>query len=76
VEKLLFQLLNVHNVSDVRQIEVYTVERLVTGPSPLEVGISIAKLGKYKSPGSDQIPAGLVQVGGEILLPAIHKPII
>jgi hypothetical protein len=30
---------------------------------------------KYKSPGSDQIPAELIQAGGEILLSAIHKPI-
>jgi hypothetical protein len=26
-------------------------------------------------PGSDQIPAELIQAGGEILLPAIHKRI-
>jgi prefoldin subunit 5 len=31
------QLLNVHNVSDVRQIEVDTAEPLVPGPSRLEV---------------------------------------
>jgi hypothetical protein len=31
------QLLNVHNVSDVRQIEVHTAEPLVPGPSRLEV---------------------------------------
>jgi hypothetical protein len=39
----------------------------------LEVEIDIAKLKKYKSPGSDQIPAELIQAGGEILLSAIHK---
>jgi hypothetical protein len=61
------------NVSDVRQIEVYTAEPLVPGPSCLEVEISFAKLKKYKSPGSDQIPAELIQAGGEILLSAIHK---
>jgi hypothetical protein len=66
-------LLNVHNVSDVRQIEVYTDESLVPRPSRLEVEISIAKLKKYKSPGSDQIPAELIQAGGEMLLSAIHK---
>jgi hypothetical protein len=43
------QLLNVHNVSDVRQIEVHTAEPLVSGPSHLEVEIAIAKLKKYKS---------------------------
>jgi hypothetical protein len=46
--------LNVHNVSDVRQIEVHTAEPLVPGPSCLEVETAIAKLKKYKSPGSDQ----------------------
>jgi hypothetical protein len=55
------QLLNVHNVSDVRQIEVHTAEPLVPGPNRLEVEIAIAKLKKYKSPGSDQIPAELIQ---------------
>jgi hypothetical protein len=67
------QLLNVHNVSDVRQIEVHTAEPLVPGPSCHEVEIAIEKLKKYKSSGSDQIPAELTQPGGEILLSAIHK---
>jgi hypothetical protein len=67
------QLLNVHNDSDVRQIEVHTAEPLVPGPRCLEAEIAIAKLRKYKSPGSDEIPAKLIQVGGEILLSAIHK---
>jgi hypothetical protein len=65
--------LNEHNVSDVRQIEVHTTEPLVPGPSRLEVEIAIAKLEKYKSPGSDEIPAEVIQAGGEILLSAIHK---
>jgi hypothetical protein len=43
--------------------------------SRLEVEIATAKLKKYKSPGSDQIPAELIQAGGKILLSAIHKPI-
>jgi hypothetical protein len=30
-------------------------------------------LKKYKSPGSDQIPAELIQAGGEMLLSEIHK---
>jgi hypothetical protein len=49
------------------------MEPLVPGPSRLEVQIAIAKLKKYKSPGSDQIPAELISAGGEILLSAIHK---
>jgi hypothetical protein len=64
----------VHNVSDVRQIEVHTAEPLVPGPSRLEVEIAIAKLKKYyKSPGSDEIPAELIQAGGKTLLSAMHK---
>jgi hypothetical protein len=37
------------------------------------VEIAIAKLKKFKSPGSDEILAELIQAGGEILLSAIHK---
>jgi hypothetical protein len=62
------QLLNVHNVSDVRQIEVHTAEPLVPCPCRLEAEIAIAKLQKYKSSGSDEIPVELIQAGGEILL--------
>jgi hypothetical protein len=46
------QLMNVHNVCDVRQIEVHTAEPLVPGPSRLEVEIDNAKQ-KYKLPCSD-----------------------
>jgi hypothetical protein len=67
------QLLNVLNVSDVRQIEVHTAEPLVPCPSRLEVEITVAKLKKYKSPGSDQILAELIQAGSEILLSVVHK---
>jgi hypothetical protein len=72
-KKYFSQLLNVHNVSDVRQLKVHTAEPLVPGPSRLEVGIAISKLKNYKTPGSDQIPAELIQAGGEMLLSAIHK---
>jgi hypothetical protein len=58
VKELLSQLLNVHNVSDVRHIEVNTDEPLVPGPSRLEIEIAIAKLTKYKLPCSDQILTG------------------
>jgi hypothetical protein len=63
----------VHNVSDVRQIEVHTSEPLVPGPSHLEVEIAIAKLKKYTSPDRDQILAELIQARGEILPSEIHK---
>jgi hypothetical protein len=67
------QLLDVHDVSDVRQIEIHTAEPLVPGLSHLVVEISIARLKNYKSPGSDQIPAELYQAGGETLVSVIHK---
>jgi hypothetical protein len=35
--------------------------------------IATEKLKKYKSPGSEQIPAELIQAGSEILLSPIHK---
>jgi hypothetical protein len=38
---------------------------LVPGPSRLEVEIAIAKLNKYKSPGSDEVPAEVIQAGGD-----------
>jgi hypothetical protein len=62
----------VHNVSDIRQ-KVHTAEPLVPGPSRLEVDIITAKLKKYKSPGSDQIPTELIQAGGKTLLRQMHK---
>jgi hypothetical protein len=52
--------LNVHNVSDVKWLEIYTAEPLVPGPNHLGVEIAIAKLKKYKYPGSDQILAELI----------------
>jgi hypothetical protein len=61
VENYFSQLLNVNNVSDVRQIEEYAAEPTVPGPSNLEVQITIAKLKNYTSPGSDQILAELIQ---------------
>jgi hypothetical protein len=68
-----FELMNVHNINDASQREVHMAEPLIPGPSRLEVEIAIAKLKKYKSPGSDQIPAELFRSGSEILLSAAHK---
>jgi hypothetical protein len=52
VEELLFSV-NVLSDSDVRQIVIHTAELLVLGLSRLEVEITIAKLKKYKLPGTD-----------------------
>jgi hypothetical protein len=67
--------LNVHRASAVRQTEIHTAEPLVSDPSPCEVEIAIAKLKRFKSPGSDQIPAELTQAGGEILCSKIREVI-
>jgi hypothetical protein len=65
--------LNLHRVSDLRQIEIHTAEPLVSDSSHFEVEIAIAKSKKYKSTGIDQISAGLIQAGGETLQSEIHK---
>jgi hypothetical protein len=39
--------LNVHRVSDVRQIEIHTAEPLLPDPSPFEVEIAIANFKRY-----------------------------
>jgi hypothetical protein len=57
----LSQLLNVHGVNDVRQIEIHTVEPLVSQPSAFEVEMAIEKLKRFRSPGSHQIPAELIK---------------
>jgi hypothetical protein len=46
------QLLNVHNVSDIKQIELYTAQPLVAGLSFLEAEIAIANLERYELSGS------------------------
>jgi hypothetical protein len=51
----------VHNASDVMQIEVHMAEPLIHGPGRLEVQIANSNLKKYKSPGSYQILAELIQ---------------
>jgi hypothetical protein len=58
------QLLNVHNVSEVRQIEVHTAKPLVPCPSRLEVETAIANLKKYKFPVNEDILTELIQAGG------------
>jgi hypothetical protein len=50
------QLLNVHGFNDIRQRKV----PLVPEPSSFEVEITVERLKRYKSPGTDQIPAELI----------------
>jgi hypothetical protein len=67
------QLWNVHRDSDVRKAEIRAAEPLAPDPSPSEAEIATVKLKTYKSSGSDQIPAELIQAGGEILRSKTHK---
>jgi hypothetical protein len=61
------QVLNVHGVHDVRQMDIHMAEPLVSEPSLVEVEIAIGKLKSYKSPGTDQIPAELIKAWDETL---------
>jgi hypothetical protein len=54
--------MNVHRVSDIKQLEIQTAEPLVPEPSHFGVKIAIAALRMYKLPGSDQIPAEPIQI--------------
>jgi hypothetical protein len=67
------QLLNVHWVGGVRQTEMHTAELFVPMPIVSEIEVAIGKLKRYKSSGFDQIPAELIQAGGETLRLEIHK---
>jgi hypothetical protein len=53
-----------------QQAKPFTLE-----PSASEVEVAIGKLKRYKSPGVDQMPAELIQVGRETLHSEIPKPI-
>jgi hypothetical protein len=44
VEELLSRVIDIHNVSDVRQIEIHIAEPLVLDPTFLEIEIAITKL--------------------------------
>jgi hypothetical protein len=59
--------LNVLGPGGIRQTEIHT-------PEPFEV--AIRKMKRYKAPGSDQIPAELIQAGGGTLHSEIHELII
>jgi hypothetical protein len=53
--------LNVQGPGSIRQTEIHTAELFVPEPGAAEVEVTIRKLKKYKAPGSDQIPAEIIQ---------------
>jgi hypothetical protein len=57
----------------VRHTEINKDKALLYGPCNLEVEIYIKRLKKYKSLGSDKIPAESFQAGDEILVSVIYR---
>jgi hypothetical protein len=49
------------------------VKPFVPEPSASEVEVAVVKLKRYRSPGVDQIPAELIEAGGETLRSEIHE---
>ena len=60
---IISQLLHIHEVNYVRQIEIHTAEPLVPEPNDVEDEIDIAKLKSHKSPRTDQILAEIIKAG-------------
>jgi hypothetical protein len=73
LEKLLFSAIEWRKASDVRQVEVQTAQQLVHVSHRLKFEMAIAKLRKYKTPGSNQILGELILAEGDTLLFTIHK---
>jgi hypothetical protein len=67
------QLLNVHGAGGVRQTEMHTAQPCASESSFSEGEVAIRMLKRYKLPDVDQIPAELIQAGGETLYSEIHK---
>jgi hypothetical protein len=61
------QVLNVHGIHDVRQMDIHTIEPLMSEPSLVRMKIATGKLISYKSLGTDQIPAKLIKAESETL---------
>jgi len=67
------QPLNVHGVNDVMQTEIQTAKPPAPEPGASEVEMVIEKLKGHKSPGTDQIPADVIKVGGRTIRSKINK---
>jgi len=52
---------------------MHTAEPIAPELSAREVEMSIEKLKRHKSPGTDQIPAELIKAGGRIIRSEIHS---
>jgi hypothetical protein len=72
-KKYFCQLLKVLGVNNVRQTEMHIAEPLVPKPISFKVEIATEKLKRYKSPGTEQIPAELIKAGGSTSHSMIHN---
>jgi hypothetical protein len=52
---------------------MHTAKPFVPKPSASEVEVAIGNLKRYNSLAADQVPAELIQAGGETLCSEIHK---
>jgi len=67
------QLLNVHGVKDVRQIEILNTELLVPESGAFRFERAIEKPMGNKSPSTDQIPVEMIKVGNRTIHFETHK---
>jgi hypothetical protein len=63
----------VHGLNDARQTEIHTAQPLVPQPSAFEFEVAIEKLIGHKFPGTDRIPAEIIQAGSKSIRSEIHK---
>jgi hypothetical protein len=61
-----------HGVHNIMQMDIHMAEQVVPECSLFKVETAIGKFKRYKSPGTDQVPAKLIKAGGETLCSEIH----
>ena len=71
--KFFSRLLNTRGFIHVRQTETPTAEPLVSEPSAFEVEMTIEKLKRYKSLGTDKIPSELFKAGSRKIGSEFHE---
>ena len=67
------QLFDLHEVSDVRQTEIYTAETIVPEPSAFKFEMATENLKRDKSQDNDQIPTELIKAGVRKIRSEIQK---
>jgi hypothetical protein len=56
------QVLNVHGIHDVRQMDIHTDKSLVPEPTLVELETDTGKMETYETPGNDQTPAEFINI--------------